>query len=337
MTMANVSIKDVARAARVSHPTVSRALRHSSLVKPDTAERIRSIARRMGYRPSAVARSLVTRRTKTIGVVVTTIADPFISEVVSGIEEVANENGYSVVLANSNADPEREVQVAHSFHERRVDGILVTASRVGARYLPLLSEMKVPVVLINSHHPAEFVYSVRIDNVTASRAATAHLIELGHKRIAYIGDRFGFQSDTERFSGYREALERADLPFLPQLVVHGDGKAEGGLHAIATLMAMPDPPTAVFCYNDMCAIGALSGIRQRGLRVPNDISIVGFDDLLIASYTHPPLTTVHQPKQQMGRAAMRILLELFSNAQSITNIKMQGELIVRESTAPPTR
>jgi len=151
--MQHVSIKDIARAAKVSHPTVSRALSNSPLVKGETAKRIRQIAVSLGYRPSAIARSLATKKTKTIGVVVTSIADPFIADVVSGVEEAANDHGYSVFLANSNANPDREVRVVHSFHERRVDGILVTASRVGALYVPLLSQLKVPIVLINNQHP----------------------------------------------------------------------------------------------------------------------------------------------------------------------------------------
>jgi DNA-binding LacI/PurR family transcriptional regulator len=333
--MGLVSIKDIARAAKVSHATVSRALHNSPLVSPQTAERIRQIAREKGYRPSAVARSLVTKRTRTIGVVVTSIADPFIAEVVSGVEEVANDHGYSVFLANSNAEPDREVKVVHSFHERRVDGILVTASRVGALYMPLLNEMRVPTVLINNQHPGEFVHSVMIDNLSASRQATQHLVSLGHKRIAYIGDQFGFQSDTERFAGYRRALELADIDFLPELTAHGDGKADGGARAMESLLTLDALPTAVFCYNDMSALGALRAIHACGLRVPDDISVVGFDDLFIASYTSPPLTTISQPMRQMGRTAMEILLKLFSGSNSITNIKVQGQLIVRESTAPP--
>lgn len=335
--MGSVSIKDIARVAKVSHSTVSRALRNSPLVSRETAERIRQIAEEMGYRPSAVARSLVTRKTKTIGVVVTTIADPFIAEVVSGIEEVANDHGYSVFLANSNADPDREIKVVHSFHERRVDGILVTASRVGALYIGHLSEMKVPIVLINNQHPGEFVHSVMIDNVTASRMATEHLIHLGHRRIAYIGDQFGYQSDTERFAGYRQALERAGLTFQPELVVHGDGKPEGGMRAMEQLLRLSPLPTAVFCYNDMTALGALRVARMRGLRVPEDISLVGFDDLFIASYTEPPLTTIRQPKRRMGQRAMELLLQLLRGEDSQQTIWMQGELIVRHSTAPPRR
>jgi DNA-binding LacI/PurR family transcriptional regulator len=218
-----------------------------------------------------------------------------------------------------------------------VDGILVTASRVGALYMPLLDEMRVPTVLINNQHPGEFVHSVMIDNPAASRQATEHLIGLGHRRIAYIGDQFGFQSDTERFAGYRRALEVADIPFLPELISHGDGKAEGGMLAMERLLALPEPPTAVFCYNDMSALGALRAIHAQKLRVPEDVSVVGFDDLFIASYTSPALTTISQPMRQMGRMAMDILIKLFSGLNSKTNIKVQGLLIERESTAPPRR
>jgi DNA-binding LacI/PurR family transcriptional regulator len=333
--MKQVSIKDIAREARVSHPTVSRALRHSPLVNRKTAELIRQTASRMGYRANAIARGLVTNKTKTIGAVVTTIADPFIAEVISGIEETANDHGYSVFLANCSADPAREIRVVHYFQEHRVDGILVTASRVGALYVPLLSQLKVPIVLINNQHPGEFVHSVMIDNVTASRNAVQHLLQLGHQRIAYLGDQFGLQSDTERFDGYRQALASAEYPFLPELVAAGDGKPEGGRQAMEKLLALPVLPTAVFCYNDMSAIGALSAIRSHGLRVPDEISVVGFDDLFIASYTDPPLTTVRQPKRLMGSTAMEILLRLFSDAHYKANVKMQCEFVRRESTAPP--
>ncbi|MGP8245075.1 MAG: LacI family DNA-binding transcriptional regulator [Bryobacteraceae bacterium] len=329
------SIKDIARAAGVSHSTVSRALRDSPLVNPKTTEEIQRVARDLGYRASAVARGLVTRRTRTIGVVVTTIADPFVSEVVSGIELAANDNGYSVFLAGSNADPTREKSVVHSFAERRVDGIVVTSSRVGALYTPLLSEMMVPIVLINNQHPGQFVHSVMIENLKGSRDATSYLIGLGHRRIAYVGDRYGHQSDTERFAGYREALEQAALPFLPELVVHGDGRPEGGSLALETLLTLTTPPTAIFCYNDLTALGVLRSIHVRKLRVPEDISLVGFDDLFFASYTQPQLTTVRQPRRQMGRMAMESLLKLMAGKQSAEAIKVPAELIVRESAAAP--
>jgi DNA-binding LacI/PurR family transcriptional regulator len=329
------SIKDIARMAGVSHSTVSRALQNSPLVNRATVEQIRKIAQDVGYRASAVARGLVTRKTMTIGVVVTTIADPFVSEVVSGIELAANDHGYSVFLADSNADPTREQHVVHSFAERRVDGIVVTSSRVGALYTPMLSRMGVPIVLINNQHPGEFVYSVMIDNLIGSRKATEHLIALGHRRIGYIGDRYGHQSDTERFAGYREALEQAALPFAPELVVHGDGKAEGGGLAMSELVSLREPPTAVFCYNDMTALGVLHAARVHGLRVPEDVSLIGFDDLFFASYIQPQLTTVRQPMRRMGQLAFESLLHLLSGEKPAGSIHVPAELIVRESTAPP--
>jgi DNA-binding LacI/PurR family transcriptional regulator len=327
------SIKDIARLAHVSHPTVSRALQNSPLVNLKTAERIRKIADESGYRASAVARGLVTRRTRTIGLVVTSVADPFTSEVFSGIEQAAHDRGYCVFLAESNADPERERSVVRTFAERRVDGIIVTSSRVGALYLPLLAEMMVPIVLVNDQHPGAFVHSVMIRNLEGSRAAAGHLTGLRHRRIAYIGDQLGYQSDAERLAGYQEALKAARIPFSPELLVYGDGKPEAALRAMDRLLALKHPPTAVCCYNDMSALGAMRSIRMHGLRVPEDISVAGFDDLFFASYTQPPLTTVRQPMRRMGELAMESLFKLMSGDASEIRIKVEAELIVRESTA----
>ena len=332
-----VSIKEIARLAQVSHSTVSRALRDSPLVNPRTADRIRRIAEEYGYCPSGPARSLVTRHTETIGVVVTSIADPFNADVVGGIEEAANEHGFSVFLANSNADPEREMQVVRSFQQRRVDGLIVPASRVGAMHVSTLSRMRIPIVLLNNQHPSEFVHSVTIANPEASLEATRHLVALGHRRIAYLGDRFGYQSDTERYAGYRQALAEADVPFEPELVVHGNGKPEGAPPAIVQLLALAEPPTAVFCYNDMTALGAIHYLRSRGVRVPGDMSVVGFDDLFLAQYLDPPLTTMRQPMWRMGRTATEMLLDLLKGNMPVSNIRLPAELIVRRSTAPPRR
>ena len=284
-------------------------LQNSPLISRRTAEKIQRIARESGYRASAVARGLVTQRTKTIGVVVTSIADPFVSEVVEGIEECCNNHGYSVFLANSNADPDRERKVVQSFSERRVDGIVVTSSRVGALYVPLLSEMRVPIVLVNNQHPGEFTHSVMIENVEGSREVTEHLIQLGHRRIAYLGDRLGYQSDTERFSGYRQALDRAGLPFFPELIVHGDGKSEG---AVAAQSAVESGGAAhghclLQRYDRVGSVWCRARPRSANSR---RYSVVGFDDLFIASYTDPPLTTVRQPRRRMGVLAMESLLQL---------------------------
>jgi DNA-binding LacI/PurR family transcriptional regulator len=238
-----------------------------------------------------------------------------------------------VFLADSNRNPERERRVVQAFAERRVDGIIVTSSRVGALYLPLLSEMRVPIVLVNDQYPGEFVHSVMICNLEGAQALAAHLAGLGHRRIAYLGDEFGYQSDVERFAGYRAALDAARIPFVQELVVHGDGRPEAAMRAMDTLLALRNPPTAVCCYNDMSALGAMRSIHLHGLRIPADISVAGYDDLFLASYTQPPLTTIRQPMKRMGQLAMEHLLMLISGEESVVKIRIESELIVRESTA----
>lgn len=225
----------------------------------------------------------------------TSIADPFVAELVGGIEEEAIAHDYSVFLANCNADSEREIKVVHSFEEWRVDEIVVTASRIGALYASLLGQLQIPIVLLNNQHPSRYAHSVLIDNFGASRRAVAYLVALGHRRIAYIGDRLGYGSDSERFSGYATRSMKPVFPSAPELIEHGNGKAKGRGPAMATLLTAPEPPTAVFCYNDMMAIAALKMIRSRWLKVPEDISLIGFDDLPLALYIEPPLTTVRQP------------------------------------------
>jgi DNA-binding LacI/PurR family transcriptional regulator len=326
------SIKDIARLARVSHPTVSRALQNSPLVNKQTAAKIRKIADEAGYRASAVARGLVTRRTRTIGLVVSRVDDPFAGEVAGGIEQTANDHGYEVFLASSNADPERERKVVQALAERRVDGIIVTSSRVGALYLPLLAELNVPIVLVNDQYPGAFVHSVMIANQKGSRMAVEHLIGLGHRRIAYVGDQLGYQSDAERLAGYEEALAAAGIEFATELAVKGDGRPEAAIEATDELLALANPPTAICCYNDMTALGAIRAIRGHGLRVPEDVSVTGFDDLFFAAYLQPALTTVRQPMRQMGQTAMENLFKLMSGEESVAQVKVAAELTVRAST-----
>ncbi len=330
-----VSIKDIARLAGVSHSTVSRALRHSPLIPPETADRIRRIAEAEGYSVSAIGRGLVTSKTDAIGVVVTSIADPFNGQVVAGVEEVANRHGYTVILANSQADPARELEVVRGFHSRRVDGILVASSRVGALHTPLLSEFGVPIVLLNNQHPSQFVHSVCFDNVDGAAKATRHLIDLGHRRIGYLGDKFGLQSDAERLAGYGQVLKQAGIAFNEDLVVHGDGKPEGGEIAARELLDCARPPSAIVCYNDMSALGVLREASVRGLCIPNELSITGFDDIFFTQYLRPPLTTVHQPMKELGHRAMELLLARLRGESADKSILIQGQLLVRGSTASP--
>ena len=269
----------------------------------------------MGYTPNAIARGLVTRRTQTIGVIVTSIDDPFVAEVVRGIEEIAADNGYRVFLGTSHNDPAREVSLVRALREWRVDGVIVASSRVGALYQPLLKEIGAPIVLINNQNrksPSSSgadrgeIYSVVFDDVQGGELATHFLISQGHRVIAYLGGPSDYAENRKRLSGYRRALAAAKLPYDPALVCSGSGRVDSGIMA-KDLATLPAAPTAIFCYNDMAAIGALSTLRQAGLRVPGDLSVVGFDDIPFASYVDPPLTTIHQPKDEMGRIALRML------------------------------
>jgi DNA-binding LacI/PurR family transcriptional regulator len=304
-------------------------------VHPETAMQIRRKADELGYKASMVARSLVTRKTQTIGLVVTTIADPFYGEIVSGVEEVTTERGYSVILANCQIDPQREISVVRSLQERRVDGILVAASRVGDFYLSLMSEMEVPIVVINNQHDGKFVYSVSIDDVHGAERATNHLIELGHTKIAYIGDPPGCRTDTDRLEGYKLAHAAAGLPVRPEYLTQGDGLPSGGFDCSKKLLSLSDPPTAIFCYNDMTLLGALRAAADSGLSVPSDLSLVGFDDLFFAQYIEPAITTIRQPKREMGRQATEILFALLNDETPEKKNLVEGELVVRSSTAPP--
>ena len=332
-----VSIKDTAKAASVSHSTVSRALSDSPLVKAETKARIKRLAQEMGYTPDAIARSLVTQQTHTVGVVVTTITDPFVAEVVQGIEDAAHENDYAVILSSSAAEPDREMAAVEMLRAKRVDSLIVTSSRVGALYLEHLERIGVPVVLVNNHNEqsGRYTFSVSVDNQHGGYLATHHLIEGGHRCIAYVSGPADHSDDAGRMAGYRQALDEAHIPLDAALVVSGDGRLEGGERALHALIRLAEPPTAVFCYNDMTAIGLLSAARQAGLSVPGDLAVVGFDDIPFASHVTPPLTTVAQPQRDMGRQAMNMSLALIAADDStapFSDVTVKGKLVVRESS-----
>jgi DNA-binding LacI/PurR family transcriptional regulator len=332
-----VSIKDIARAAGVSHSTVSRALADSPLVKEGTKQRVCRLAREMGYSPSAIARSLVTKKTRTIGLVVTTIADPFVAEIVRGVEETALDRGYNILLCNSNAQPQRELAAVSTLREKRVDGIIVSASRVGDLYLPMLVETGVPIVLVNNEHSGRYVYSVATDDEIGGRLATEYLLDLGHTCIGYISGPEMHRSSINRLQGYRQAFQARGLTSDQRWIVPGDGDARGGEEGMAHLLSLPTPPSAVFCYNDVTAIGALLAARRLDWVVPDQVSVMGYDDISFAAYTNPALTTVEQRKYEMGSLAVQMMLDLLDGASSVENILLPARLVVRESCAPPER
>jgi DNA-binding LacI/PurR family transcriptional regulator len=335
-----VSIADIAHVAGVSHTTVSRALRGSPLISVDTRERIQRLADEMGYTPNAIAQSLQTRQTSTIGLVVTSIADPFLGDVVKGVEEVARAAGFSVLLSASHNDPGQEMAIIETFHRRRVDGILVASSRLTSDYKKRLDRLHVPTVLINGQAEAQdrLLHWVAVDDRTGAQLAVQHLLQLGHRAIGYIGTSSRPRSNRQRLEGYCSALEAAHIPYndawvviAPSTEASDEEDVVAGQSSLLPLLAAA--VTAIFCYNDMIAVGVQVACRERGIVMPRDLSIVGFDDIRIASYVDPPLTTIHQPKVELGSRATQLLLDLLDN-RPVQDRLLSPVLIHRSSTAP---
>ena len=327
----SVSIKDIAQAAGVSPSTVSRALHHDPRISAQTAARIRRLAREMDYTPSILARSLVTKDTATIGMIITHAADPFLARLVLGVEETARRNGYSVFLSSSYGNAEREEEVVRSFYERRVSGVIVTGSKIDAGYLKLCQRFPVPVVLTNCH---TYPYSVLTDNRSGAEQAVAHLVQLGHRRIAYAANRASPRANNDRFAGYRAVLARHQIPLDEALIIQGDGTLAGGARIAQQLLDLSPPPTAIFCFNDVTALGVLHALAQAGWSVPDRCSVVGFDDLEIAAFSCPPLTTVRQPSYHLGQCAMRMALKLIQGQDDVQPEVLAAELVVRQTSGP---
>ncbi len=324
------TIVDVARQAGVSIATVSRVVHKSALVNAETRQRVEQVMAAINYSPNVIARGLVTRRTQVIGLVITSMADPFFPPIVLAVEETALDRGYSVILCTSNNDPARELAVVRLLRERRVDAIIVASSRVGSLYHSHLQEIKAPLVLINNEQSGTYTYSVGTDDVSGGRLATRYLLGLGHTRIAYIHGPFSKQSTLNRYRGYELALCEAGLAPDAGMVATGDGQAEGGQQATASLLQRQPRPTAVFCFNDLTALGALRAIRSAGLAVPGDVSVIGYDDIGVAAYAEPPLTTIAQQTHELGRQALFLALDLLDN-KCVVSATLPARLVERAS------
>jgi DNA-binding LacI/PurR family transcriptional regulator len=331
---------DVARTAGVSQTTVSFVLNQvaEANISDETRRRVLAAAEELGYVPDAAAQALVRGRTQIIGVVVTTLDDPFIGTLVQAIESAAHDQGLVVILSSSNDIPEREMAAARMLQSRRVDGVIVASSRLGAVYQGHLEQPRVPVVLINSlaHSSDQLVFSVGVDNRHGGYLATTHLLEKGHRRIAYVASPPDRSDNRERLAGYCQALAEAGLAFDPSLVVQGTANTDGGQRALPLLLALDPPPSAVFCYNDMTAIGLIDAAHSAGLSLPAALAIVGFDDVVFARFCHPPLTTITQPIAAMGRGAIDLMQALLSDEgpseMAGPNVTLKGQLTIRASS-----
>ena len=336
-----ITIKDIAKRAGVSHSTVSRALRVNHLVASETAKRIRQVAQEMGYRPSAVARSLKTNRTQVLGVIVSSISDPFFSEILNGIEVSAQARGYSLFIAASQHDPVKERQIVQTMMEQRTDGVIICSSSFSPEHGRQLLSYGFPVVVVNHQGSESFNYSIYHDDVDGSSQITQHLISLGHKRIAYLGNAQSGRTTQDRLHGFLDAMEKANLPVPGSYIHHVEGGEPSlGAESVDYFARLTPRPTAIVCFNDMLAIGVLKGCEQAGLKIPADISVTGFDNITYSAFTTPCLTTFDQPKLSIGQEAAQLLLDLLQAENGLIpdtpNVKvLQGKLLVRGSTGKP--
>jgi LacI family transcriptional regulator len=335
------SIWEVAELAQVSTQTVSRVVNGSAHVSPQTRERVLKAIENLGYEPNHAAQSLVTRRTKTLGYLVYDITNPFYGQLVRGIEDAAFARGYDLIGGNSDSAPEKEIMYLRTFNRKRVDGILATVSRSSDEMRGIWEKASCPVVFLDQFFDGEECSYVTVNNREAARGVVGHLLDLGHRHIAIVTPTLPMgASIRDRVQGYHEALAERGVPFDASLSTVCDRETEeGGYRATRELFGRSRLQTALFCFNDAIAIGAMRAIFEMGLDIPRDISVAGFDDVPVTSMLRVPLTTVAQPIHRMGEAAVELITERIREGASFPHrhIVLDTKLVIRESTAPPRR
>jgi DNA-binding LacI/PurR family transcriptional regulator len=335
-----VTIADVARRAGVSTATVSRVLAGIGHPRPTMVAAVREAAAELDYRPSSVARSLRTRRTRTLGLIVTDIRNPFFPEMVQAADEAARARGYSILLGSAAYDEGRAMDSLNLMVDSRVDGLIVATSQLSDASWAWLAASPVPVVVANAE-PRELPLTVVVsDNRAGARLATEHLLGLGHRRIAWVRGLASFTADEPRVAGFRDACRAAGLSRAAAVELRGDGQVGGGERIVGELLDRHPDVTAVACHNDLTAIGVLRALRAAGRQVPGDVSVVGCDDIAAASWVVPALTTVGQQKTELGRIAVDRLVGALDDpgaAPGPATIRLPMTLQVRESTRPAPR
>lgn len=327
------NIRQVAELAGVSTATVSRALQQPDKVREETRRKVMEAVEKANFVPNAQARIFRQRATKTIILLVRDIANPFYLEIYRGIEEAAGEAGYKVLMGDARNDAARVAAHIDLVRQKHADGIILMTGRfpeelrTGPARLP-------PVVVASETIAGLDLPTVKVDNVAAARGAVEHLIGAGHRDIAHLAGPLPESLAAERLEGYRQALEAAGIDYRAELVAEGDYSIEAGREGVRGLMAKGAGFTAIFAASDQMAIGAIAELRRNGLSVPGDVSVVGFDDIIFANAFEPPLTTVRQPRREMGRAAMALMVDCLNGRPPHEPVELPTELVIRGSVAP---
>src|SRR5712691_5546354 len=335
------TVHDVARRAGVSTSTVSHVVNNTRFVSGELRARVLAAMRELAYTPNAAARMLTLKRSRTIGLIVSDIRNPFFASVARGVEDVAQEQGYTLVLCNSDESAERETACLNALETRAVDGVLLASAGVADEHLARLVRAGFPIVLVDRDLPELGAPAVLLDNEGAAYSAVRHLITRGHRRIAMLSGRAAISTTTERIAGYRRALQEAGIDMDDRLVVSGASTSEGGAIAANAVLDVNEPPSAIFSGNNLMGIGALQTIVNRGQVVPDDIALVGFDDFPFpwSDAFRPHLTTIAQPTYELGRRAAEILVARLRGTKSdpVERVILEGKLVVRESSGAMPR
>ena len=329
------TIRDVAAMAGVSINTVSRVLNNKGEVSPDTRDRIQLAIKSLRYRPNSFARSLLGKQSLTVGQIVTDCINPNNAQQIRAVQNITADQGYSVMLVDTNEQHQRELAAIELMIEKQVDGFLITPLQYDNEHLfRLRDEGYVPFVLTNRAIDGLEVDTVLHNNCEGAYQAICHLIELGHSRIAYITSRRQIWTVNQRLDGYRAALAKANLTYDEALIIQINLTLESAYEATNQLLKVRPRPTAIFAYNDLIAVGVLQALKEAGLRIPQDMALVGYDDILYAKFLDVPLTTVRQPTRLLGETAAKVLLKRINDpAVPPERIVLQPELIIRASTA----
>jgi LacI family transcriptional regulator len=327
------TLESIAQAAGVSKATVSLALNGKPGVSPRTRQRILEIAKKLNYQPNASAQGLAKQRTETVGVIVPDISSPFYAELVRGVEEEVSAHGYYLILCTTTGKPSREELYFQLFQTQRVDGIIIMTPREDDRALHQIHDKGFPIVVVDREVASgDDIVEVLVDNFHGSIAAMEHLLDLGYKRIGFINGVPTLAASQERLRGYRLVLQEHDITPRDEWLCTANFREDGGYHCMRQLLSADPSLDAVFVASDLMALGAIKALREEGKRVPDDIAIIGFDDIPLASTFDPPLTTVRQPMEKMGAMAARLLFQLINGEKLLERkVILQTELVVRAS------
>jgi len=333
-----VTIKDIARLLKVSPATVSMALNNNLRVSERTRARVKNLAKKLHYHPSLIARAMVHKKTQLVGLIISDIMSSFFPQIIQGIEDIVSEEKYSAIICPTNGDPARERDYLCLLRDKRVDGIIAdpVETKDNSELWQDIMDRNVPLVAILNQPPVGNACYIGVDNVKGGYLATEHLIRNGHKIIGHLAGPQRFHISQDRLKGFRMALKKYSLPSYENLILETTFDWEAGYNNMRILLQMSPQPTAVFCAGDIIAIGASYALRQSGFRVPEDIAIIGFDDLFLASIAEVPLTTVAQPKYNLGALAGRKLLTLISGEKAKGEI-LQPTLTIRNSCGEKKR